>query len=119
MTYRPRPPFGLSRTRKAQPLRMSQPTITARTPEQIEAAELRAEAAATWASLTGLSASDWIGKLDPFVEPVVDAVLEVLRNGVAVSMHGVWAVVTADDGRRLVLASDLLSDVLRRSSMGR
>jgi hypothetical protein len=113
-----RPSFRPPLSRRAQALKSAQPT-KAPTPAQTEAAALKAEAAQTWASVTGLPADTWIGQLDPCVEPVVDLVRDALQAGAVVSTHGAWMVVTASDGRRLVLAADLMRDVVCRSTSWR
>jgi hypothetical protein len=108
--------IGPTRSQRAQPLKVSEPKVRGPTPAQIEAAALRAEAAATWSAATGLPADTWIGRLDPFVEPVVDAVRDALQAGAGIDVRGIWAVVTGVDGKRWVIAADVLSDAARGST---
>jgi hypothetical protein len=104
--------IGSSRSRRAQPLRMSEPKVKAPSPAQVEAAALKAEATTTWADATGMQPGEWIGQLDPFVGPIIDRVLDALRAGAAVDIRGAWAIVTGANGKRLVVAGDLLRDAL-------
>ena len=109
--------FGPPRNRRAQPLRVHQPRLVAKTPAQLEAAALRQEAALTWSDATGQPPYAWLGPLmDPLEEMLIPAIQTALREGASVDVRGAWAIIITAAGKRLVVAGDLLRDVLNHQS---
>src|SRR4051794_31636825 len=103
--------FGVFRTRHLPPKH------TVPTPRQFENAEasvLKAAARICWATATGLLPEKWIGRTDPVVEPLIEAVRLALQDGATVSQHADWAVVTRATGGRLVVAASVLAEAIER-----
>lgn len=108
--------FGPSRSRRTQPLRAHQPRLAAKTPRQVEAEALRAEAAQTWSTATGQPAHLWLGPmLDVREDALIPLIQDALKAGASADVRGAWVILTIGD-KRLVVSSDLLSDVLRHAS---
>ena len=80
-------------------------------PPSAEAAAWRAEAARTWARATGSPPGLWLGPLEPNNRALIEAARAMLDGGATVeSAAAGLLVLTAQDGRRMVLAADVLME---------
>ena len=105
-------PLGPAR-RRAQPLRMRQETRTAPPPASPEHEALRSAAAACWAACSGMEPGLWLDGLEPLQAPLVAAVRTALAEGADVSRQGPWRVLTARDGRQMVVSALVFGEASR------